>query len=468
MSEPFTPLPDVRMNAWTGEESPVGAFDGAKRYWGLKKQFPGDAGRLGMLRPDAPVDLKDWRDPAVGWGLVLADTDDFDARAKAAGEDALPALRDLIAARVGPVLRWRQDLQEGYLRRYYDDGTMADLSVSASRRGIGRNCVPRYLLIFGEPAQVPWSLQFALNMSSYVGRLPRLSDDALRRYVDALLNGWPGPPPAFEAPLLWTVDHGGGDITTLMRAVVGEALWTQFAPDADLTQRRWLDRADATHTNLLATLSASRPALVTTTSHGLTGPLNAPTAMAATLGQLVDAQRHALSPARLLEAWNPAGAIWYAQACCSAGSEAQSRYASLFSDLDANGRLLRGVAQTGATVAPTPRALLSADQPLKAWIGHVEPTFNWTLYDPRNRQNLATAVVKALYDELHQKGAPVGWALREVFNEAGQFFAGWSQAIEQVNAGDMSFVKVAQYRQLVAIDRQSLVILGDPTVCLGA
>lgn len=468
MPETFGYPDQVRINAWTGAESPVGQFDSDQKYWGLKKQFTGDAGRLGELRADEPVDDRDWQNPSVGWGLILPDTDDHDSKAKAAGEDAPPPLRALLRHRQAPVLRWRPDLQDGYLRRYYDDGTPADLSVSGSKRGTGRNCVPRYLLIYGDPATIPWRAQFLLNVSSFVGRLPALEEGALGRYVDALIQGWPGPAPSVSAPLIWTVDHGGGDITSLMRAVVGEALWKRFQTDSALTGKVWLDRTAATRANLIGALRDRQPALVATTSHGLTGPLDDLAAMGARLGEPVDASHTALSATEVLAGWDPAGAIWYAHACCSAGSESPSRYAPLFSQTDGNGRLLRGVAALGATVAPLPKALLSAPHPLKAWIGHVEPTFNWTLYDPRNGQNLATAVVKALYDEMYRVNAPVGWAMRAIFSEAAQFFTLWQAAIGAVNAGDMAYVPVAQYRQLVAMDRQSLVLLGDPTVGLNA
>jgi hypothetical protein len=45
--------------------------------------------------------------------------------------------------------------------------------------------------------------------------------------------------------------------------------------------------------------------------------------------------------------------------------------------------MLKNIAATaGARISPLPRALLGAEKPLRAFVGHVEPTFDWTLRDP--------------------------------------------------------------------------------------
>jgi hypothetical protein len=65
--------------------------------------------------------------------------------------------------------------------------------------------------------------------------------------------------------------------------------------------------------------------------------------------------------------------VWNAHACCSPGSDSPSNYAGLLdpeSDVDA---VLAAVAGLGSTVAPRPTALLGAEKPLRAFIGHVEP-----------------------------------------------------------------------------------------------
>jgi hypothetical protein len=112
-------------------------------------------------------------------------------------------------------------------------------------------------------------------------------------------------------------------------------------------------------------------------------------------------------------------------------------------------------------------ALLSADKPLGAWVGHVEPTFDWTLRDPSNGQVLSSALVRGLYQDLYlAPGVPIGYAIRAFHEEAADFMVLWQRARDSVNAGDVSAIARARYLQLVAMDRQALVILGDPTVSL--
>jgi hypothetical protein len=75
----------------------------------------------------------------------------------------------------------------------------------------------------------------------------------------------------------------------------------------------------------------------------------------------------------------------------------------------------------GATVAPLPTALLGAPRPLRAFVGHVEPTFDWTLRDPNNKQVVTHVLRAALYKNLYQQDwcTPIGYALKDVFKEAG-------------------------------------------------
>jgi len=100
--------------------------------------------------------------------------------------------------------------------------------------------------------------------------------------------------------------------------------------------------------------------------------------MAATLGQPVD---RAHLPVGLddLDAAVPAGAIWHAQACCSAGLEGLSKHLDLLGAATSAAAVVAEVAVLGSTVAPTAMRLLGRKNPVRAVVGHVEPTFDWTL-----------------------------------------------------------------------------------------
>jgi len=105
---------------------------------------------------------------------------------------------------------------------------------------------------------------------------------------------------------------------------------------------------------------------------------------------------------------------------------------------------------------------------LRAFVGHVEPTFDWTLRDPTNKEVLTPVLCAALYDKLYEcyQRNPIGWALQRVYKEAGHFYGAWQSAVRDIDRNVPGMRDFALYRQLVAMDRQTLVILGDPTVSL--
>jgi hypothetical protein len=216
----------------------------------------------------------------------------------------------------------------------------------------------------------------------------------------------------------------------------------------------------------VAALAEKSPALVVSTSHGMTGPLNDKDVLQSQLGAPVDVNYAALGQ-QLLAGWKPSGAIWYANACCAAGADGTSRYNDLMSADGGVGAMLRGVASAaGATISPLPKFLLGMERPLRAFVGHVEPTFDWTLQDPLTKQVTSATLCNALTTRLYMnyERNPIGWALHKVYDEAGSFFGAFQAAITDVNGGVPGARDFALYRQLAAMDRQTTVILGDPTV----
>ena len=461
MNEPIERPLVLRTNAWDGTSAVQQDLPDATA-WGLQPK----AFRSAQWLSPPDIDERDWRHPEVGWGLVLPDDDALDAATKARGDDAPEPLRDLLQSRLGaPVLRYRPDLEVGYLRRYYADGTVQDLSAQAPKSGVEKGRIPLYLLIYGAPDRIPWRIQYALNMSSCVGRLD-LEGEELVNYVQALINGFESPDAS--APLVWSVDHGAPDITWLMARAIGRKLFDSYGLDSDLKGRVWLGDGDATIANLASRIDTRKPGLIVTTSHGMTGPLSEPEQLKGQLGGLVDVGHNALTHGAL-GANAAAGAIWYAHACCSAGSDAETRYAGLLAADGSVAKMLSGIAAAaGAMVSPLPRALLGQAQPLRAFLGHVEPTFDWTLRDPQNGQVVTHTLATCLWNELYRSGprTPIGLALSRLYREAGSYLGGWRTAMGGVGSALAHARDWALFCQLVAMDRQTLVILGDPTVTL--
>lgn len=458
----------LSINAWTGSNSPSGVVRPSTLTWGLTRHSSGPTAADKHLAP-AVSDDWDWKHEKIGWGLVLPDNDALKEADRASATDAPAPIQALLAARhPAPVLRYRPDVADGYLLRYYADGSQRKFSLVGSEPGVAG--LPRFLLICASPTEIPWSFQYTANLTQFVGRLD-LSGAALERYVDALIADWGGVASDPRAPVVWSVDHGYPDISWLMDAAISRKVFAKYAgdQDGDLSRRVGLFGADATAARLVQALATSHPSLVVTTSHGMTGPLDDPELMAAQLGVPVDVDRKPVNIEALLKAWSPNGAIWYAHACCSAGSDAPSSFADLLDAASDVTKVLSGVANgCGARTAPLPQRLLGAPNPLRAFVGHVEPTFDWTLRDPNTGQPLTYTLQTALYDKLYAPGdpRPIGWALAQVFDDAGAMLGLWARALAAFNKNAPYSREWALYRQLTALDRQHTVILGDPTVAL--
>ena len=455
----------LQMNAWTGDDTR-----------GVRGAAPDPAGwalRKGLVLPPqflAPrvIDPRDWRDASVGWGLVLAE-----------GATIPPAIEELRRARTQaagapPLLRFRPEWERAFVcLRNYETGR--DISIEGAPAGIGDDRLPMYLLIVGTPAQVPWRLQYVLNNTRIVGRL-HLTGDALDRYVSALIKwdrgeSWPGSSAMPGRATVWATDHHEDDISHLMRDAIAAPLVKTLRGDRDLEVTFRDGAATPTTVAMLRdTLTATRPGLIVTTSHGRTGPIADPPAMAASLGQPVAHDGDMVTADALLDGgWTPSGAIWYSHACCSAGSDATSNFAGLFAKQTDAEKMLAAVAGLGATVAPLPTALLGHDRPLRAFVGHVEPTFDWTIEQQATGQFLTSGLVEALYERMYvAKGAipsPIGYALRGWFARSGGLDA-VRRAVEDQFARGAAVDRELTATRLAARDLESTVILGDPTVAI--
>lgn len=457
----------LRANAWCGDAAAEGDISPAASAWAMRGAIQRPRMQLGPAA--ARIDKSKWQDPKVGWGVVLPDRDDFGDADKAVAADAPAAIRKLVAARGdAPVFRYRADLQDGRLRRYYANGRPpADLRLRGARGVESDVAVPYYLLIVGSPKDIPWSIQYRLQTDAFVGRLD-LDEAGLERYVDALLGGWKDGTRDVARPLLWSVDHGSHDITRLMRKAVAERMQAAFVGGG--FDSALLSDDDANAAALYAALAGRRPAFVLTTSHGATFPLDDSAKLAAQLGLPVDCNHALLEATPLLAQWNPCGVIWYAHACCSAGAGRPSEFAGLVEPQSGLGRMLAAVADAGPCSAPLPRALLGGEHPLGAFIGHVEPTFDWTLRDPDTGQRMTDSlVIDTLYSTLHgEDRPPVGMAMDGYYDAVAGLLLDHMDAVEDFNAHVAGAEQRARKAKLLAMDRLAMVILGDPTVCLPA
>jgi hypothetical protein len=240
---------------------------------------------------------------------------------------------------------------------------------------------------------------------------------------------------------------------------------------AELTDPRMtvqsLKDADATGDLLLKALRA-RPTLVVTSSHGAT-PLDQ-AEMTRTLGLPVDRDKKTL-PIDDLVAEMPSGAVWFSQACCSAGADGQSSYSDLLEEGTMARTIVDAVARQGSVVAPGPAQLLARENPVRGVLAHVEPTFDVTLRDPATKQRFTHDIVAGLTDHLHA-GRPLGLILADYYAGIGPILRDWADQAEKYDdprTADPDAAARGMVRlRLTAWDRQALVLLGDPTVHIPA
>jgi hypothetical protein len=454
----------LTLNAFTGDdtgETVSGRLDErADRWGGLGSPLR----HVAPLAPDAAVDPSDWTHPDIGWGVVLADRDDLSPEEKARGDDAPNAIRDLIAARGGaPVLRYRPDLGVQKLARYFPDGGRQDPEVGLTPFGTGKGRLPLYLLIVGSPEVLPWRLQYSLNRRHHVGRLD-LPDEGLTVYVRHLIDGWAAATTDPTSPVVWSV--GFDSMLTKMEATIAAQVRNALSDDGEIGDRVLvLTKETATHPALADALHDAHPSLVVTTSHGKTGPLEDPDALAGSLGLPVDADRETMDPDDLLAKWSPGGAIWYAHACCSAGCDGGTVFDGLLAEESLAARVVHAVGEIGPRISPLPTRLLAADPPLRAFIGHVEPTFDWTLIADDTGQFLTAPLVAAIYPNIYRRW-PVGRAFESHYRGVGLLYAKLQDARDGIDKLIAGARARATYYRLTASDRESLVILGDPTVVM--
>ena len=308
-----------------------------------------------------------------------------------------------------------------------------------------------------------------MNTTCCVGRLD-LDEPELKYYVNALRSNWKDAKCRRDQPVVWATDHGGDDITVAMHRLIAGPVAQALSGDNEVRKGKlvYLESAAATREALSQALACQSPALVVTTSHGKTGPLADKVEMTRDLGLPVDAQGNTLALDTLLPNWDPYGAIWYAHACCSAGCDGKTAYKGLVDPASSIAVTLDKVAELGR-VAPLPAKLLGAPRPIRAFVGHVEPTFNWTIQQPDSQQPLTDGLREALYGRMYrQVPEPVSMAFARWYGDVGGLYVQWSQARNRVNEGQTEARRDAMRLKLTALDRQSLVILGDPTACLPA
>jgi hypothetical protein len=442
----------LSVNAYDDTEGPItGPLAEDPTGWIL--DGPSRVAMADLALPEVP-DLSAWDSKEVGWGVVMA-------------QDAnVPEpVAELVAARHARIYRYQPNTRDALTTLLDPEGSAA-LDMRGAPAGRETGHLPQYLMIVGSPGEVPWGIQFILSAQRFVGRLD-LDFAGLENYVNALLDDFKGAGTSDAGRVVvWSsgAEDDDEEITGLMRKLVAKALQQRVAGDKDREVHSiGVDENGAPLKQLVQRLIDTHPGLIVTTCHGYT-PINGKeTALRDGLGLPVDESGAVLTVADPLDGWEPGGAVWYAHACCSAGADAPTLYDGLFDKGSPVDRLVKGIAKAGPMTAPLPRRLLGHSRPLRAFIGHVEPTFDWMLRQPFTKAAIVDGLLDSLYPNVFRY--PVGRAFSDWIRSAS---AARIQYIEHKRLLDRFEATLSHllYYQLLATDTQATVVLGDPAALL--
>ena len=398
-----------------------------------------------------------------GWGIVFPR--DVDPLVR-------EALEPLIAYRrrqVGGRFRRRHRIYAG--RKGYRPGESAPGFLKRLHVGIGPvdpDVAPYYLLLVGGPDQIPYHVQYELDLFFAAGRLSFENPEEYARYAEGVIAAETGRVRRPRRVALVATAH---DPATQMScnglaAPLAEYLEGRFARDGWEVETHLA--AAATQDRFARVLGgADTPALAVTASHGVRFP-SGHERQRAEQGAFLCPNgggshgdpRHAMrlfSSRDVAPGADPAGLVSFHFACYGAGCPGRDDFAHKRS------------AEPPQPVAPEPlvaalprRLLGHPNGTALAVIGHVDRAWGWSYVfgQDYHREVFETTMAELL------SGYPVGAAM-EHFGERHGSLAGMLAAARQRRQYGEP-VDAKEYADLITAthDARNYVVLGDPAVRL--
>lgn len=421
---------------------------------------------LGVIAGVDPTDMAQ-----AGWGVIFA-----------AGDNRVRQIKDVLA----PLLAWRR-AQAGERYRVFDlsDGYRPNDTARTflARRGadaaqpVDPEKVPYYLLLVGDPEQIPFDFQHQLDVQYAVGRID-FGDDlaAYANYARSVIAIEREGVRLARRAAFFGVANPDDRATSRSAEYLIHPLYERLAADHPDWAFTEILRADATKARLSVLLKDEAPAFWFTASHGMEFPADDPRGrqrrgQGALLCQDWPGPEvwrgeippeHYLSgedfaPGAPLGEANLLGSIAFFFACYSAGTPRFDQFARQTS------AIARPVTADPPFVAALPQAMLSLSRGgALAVIGHVERTWGTSFM---NESGAQIAVFQSAIARL-LAGVPVGEAM-DFFN--GRYAALSTQLTEILD--DMEWGGQHDPYDVARLwtennDARGYIILGDPAVRL--
>lgn len=407
----------------------------------------------------------------AGWGVIFA-------------AHADPAIKEALA----PLLA-RRETQAGPRFRVYEGGAGHRGAKDNKTKFLERNGgarsgpadpdrVPYYLLIVGDPAAIPYTFQYQLDVQYAVGRIHFDTVAEYANYAQNVVAAETAGNPRPRRLHFFGVENPDDPATQASAAMLVDPLRAALA--LDNVERGWgwtIDatmRGDASRAELKRRLGGGldTPALLFTASHGIELPHDDPR-LSAHQGALLCSdwpgpegprgpvpEEYYLAGEHLRSGADLTGLMVFAFACYGAGTPEHDEFS----------RLGRVGAQPRRR-APAPfvsglaKSLLGRPRGALAMIGHVDRawgcSFRHRAADGReldNTEMFRSALARLL------KGFPVGYAFEYVNERHAEVSA---VLIDQLDQNDVG--PAVAWHMLVGLwvennDARSYVVLGDPAV----
>jgi hypothetical protein len=412
------------------------------------------------------------RDPCdlsqVGWGVVFAQGCDPSIR---------DALRTLLDHRRAQVCAGGED-------RYYREfwGGDAYLPGESKTRFLARHgagpgpvdpgSVPYYLLLVGSPSDIPFSVQYQLDVQYAVGRLYFQTPDEYARYAAGVVAAETTGAPRSRGVTFFAPQNPGDRATELSRSELVEPLAQRLAFDhADWDVQASLGE-DATKPRLLELVTGdSSPALLFTAGHGVGWPAGHP-AQARRQGALVcqewpgpdeDAEfteEQYLCADDVPDDAHVHGLVALHFACFGAGTPEWDDFAH---------REAASMPERLASepfISALPRRLLGHENgPALAVAGHVDRAWGYSFKWPgAGRQ---TEVYRSCLTRL-LRGHPIGSAFDYVNQRYAELSTDLSAELHEVQVGRRPDHVALSAMWTANNDARGFVVLGDPAVRLSS
>jgi hypothetical protein len=438
---------------------------------------PLDKGRRGwmksiweaMQRPfmGLPMDVDPTDVKRAGWAIVFPPH---------TPEEVRDALQPLITHRQGQV-----DADRCKELEYKDGEGLKDWlkRYGVYPGSVAPTKIPYYLLLVGDPSEIPFQFQYLLDIEYAVGRVAFDTARQYRQYAESVVEyETAGTVPNSRELVYWGVRHAA-DRATQMSAdhlitplyqglpAAGDEAAEEAIAAAMSFKSRCFKAKDATKANLLEVLQAAggagRPAMLFTASHGMGWPLGNEQQRAAQGALLCQdwSGFGSVKPAHFLTAADVAddarlhGLVAFLFACYGAGTPAYDNF------LQDRGRGPVKIAEQPFVAALPQRLLSHPGGGALAVLGHVERAWGYSIKPPGGGTQLQP--FRNLIGRI-LSGEPVGNSTKDFSDKYAALSAELLSKLDETQPGDKPDEKELAWTWIERNDAQNYVVLGDPAV----